>query len=122
MEKSLIARNTSKLNWERDMLGVKNPRIVINCERCQNVKLCRSCIKDPKLNLFDCEISRSCDKCSKKYHKSNHIQPKSTNEKNSHLTIMVIRYLTMLKKILLKKKREIKHKIVTANLINALLK
>ena len=25
--------------------------------------MCRSCTIDPKLKYFDCEISRSCDKC-----------------------------------------------------------
>ena len=28
--------------------------------------MCRSCIIDPKLNCFDCEISRSCDGCLKR--------------------------------------------------------
>ena len=60
MEKGLIVRNTSKLNWKRDLLGVKVPHRVINCENCQNNEMCRSCIIDPKLNCFDCEISRSC--------------------------------------------------------------
>ena len=66
MEKGLIVRNTSKLNWKRDLLGVKISHKVINCENCQNDKMCRSCIIDPKLNCFDCEISRSCDKCFKR--------------------------------------------------------
>ena len=65
METGLIVRNTSKLNWKRDLLGVKIPHRVINCENCQNDKMFRSCIIDLKLNSFDCEISRSCDKCPK---------------------------------------------------------
>ena len=65
MEEGLIVRNTSKLNWKRDSIGVKVPHKVKNCENCQNDKLCRSSIKDPNLNCFDCEISRSCDKCLK---------------------------------------------------------
>ena len=63
MEKGLIARNTSKLNWKRDLLGFKVPQSVNNCENCQNDKMCRLCIIDPNLNCFDCEISKSCDKC-----------------------------------------------------------
>ena len=63
MDKGLIVRNTSKLIWKRDLLGIKGPHRVINCENCQNDKVCRSCIINPKLNCFDCEISRSCDKC-----------------------------------------------------------
>ena len=66
MEKGLIVRNTSKLNWKRDLVGVKVPHRIINCENCQNHKMCRSCIIDPKLNCFDCEMSRSCDKCLKR--------------------------------------------------------
>ena len=62
MEKGLIVRNTSKLNWERDLLGVKVPHRVINTENCQDDKMCRSCRIDPKLKCFDCELSRSCDK------------------------------------------------------------
>ena len=66
MEESLIVRNTSKVNWRRDLLGVRVPHRVFNCENCQNDKLCRSRIIDTKLKCFDCEISRSCDKCLKR--------------------------------------------------------
>ena len=48
------------------MLGVKVPHRVNNCENCQNHKMCRSCIIGPKLNCFECEISKSCDKCLKR--------------------------------------------------------
>ena len=65
MEKGLIVQSTSKLKWKRDLLGVKVPIRVNNCENCQNDKMCRSCIKDPKLNCFGCEISRSRDNCLK---------------------------------------------------------
>ena len=61
MEKGLIVHNTSKLNWKRDLLGVEVPHRIINCENCQNHKMCRSCIIDPKLNCFDCEIPNSRD-------------------------------------------------------------
>ena len=66
MEKGLIVRKTSKLNWKRDLAGVKVPHRVTNCEKCSNDKMCRSCKIDPKLNCFDCEISRSFDKCLKR--------------------------------------------------------
>ena len=66
MEKAIIVRNTSKLNWKRVLLGARVPQTVIKCENCQNHKMCRSCIIDPNLNCFDCEISRSCDKCLKR--------------------------------------------------------
>ena len=66
MEKGLIVRNTSNLKWKRDLLGVKYPHRFINCENCQNDKMCRSCINDLKLNCFHCEITRLCDKCFKK--------------------------------------------------------
>ena len=66
MENSLIVRNASKLNWKRDLLVAKVPHTVINSENCQNDKMCRSFLKDPKLIFFDCEISRSCDKCLKR--------------------------------------------------------
>ena len=63
LEKGLIVRITSKLNWKRDLLDVKVPHRVMNCENCQNDKMCRSCIIAPKLICFDFDISRSCDKC-----------------------------------------------------------
>ena len=47
MEKGLIVRNTTTLNWKRDLLGSKIPHSVLNCENCQNDKKCRSCIIDP---------------------------------------------------------------------------
>ena len=49
MEKSLIVRNTSKLTWKRDSLGVNVPHRILNCENCQNDKMCRSCKINPKL-------------------------------------------------------------------------
>ena len=66
MEKGLRVRNTSKLNWKRDFLGIKFPHRVINCEKLQNDKMCRSCTIGRKLNCFDCKICTSCDKCSKR--------------------------------------------------------
>ena len=66
MEKGLIVRNTSKLKWKRDLFGVRVPHRAINCETCQNDIMYRSCMIDPKLNCFDCEISKSCDKCLKR--------------------------------------------------------
>ena len=66
MEKGLIVRNTSKLNWKRDLLGVKVPQRDIDCEICQNDKMCRSCMIDLKINCFVCETSRSCDNCFKR--------------------------------------------------------
>ena len=77
MEKGLIVRNISKLNWKRDLLGVKVPHKVIDCEKCQNDKTCQPCEIDPKLNSFDCEISRSCGK--RRITQINFIPQKSTN-------------------------------------------
>ena len=65
MVKGLIVRKTSKLIWKGDLLGVKVPHRVINCENCRIDKMCRSCTIDPKLNCFGCEISRSCENCLK---------------------------------------------------------
>ena len=63
MEKVLIVRNISKRNWKRDLLGVKVPNRVVNGETCQDDKTCQTCVSDPKLNCFDCEVVKSCDKC-----------------------------------------------------------
>ena len=38
LEKGLIVRNTSKLNWKQDLLGGKVPHRDINCGNCQNEK------------------------------------------------------------------------------------
>ena len=53
LEKGLIVRNTSKLNWKRNLLGIKLPQRVINCENCQNDKMCQPCKIYPKLKFFD---------------------------------------------------------------------
>ena len=66
VEKGLIIRNKLKLRWKHDSLGVKVLHKVINWENCQTGKTCRSCIIDPKLKCFDCEIPTSCDKSLKR--------------------------------------------------------
>ena len=65
LEKDLKVLKTSKTNWKRELFGVKFPHRVFDFQNCQNDKMCRSCIIDPKLNCFDCEISKPCDKCLK---------------------------------------------------------
>ena len=98
--KDSIVRNTSKLNWKRDLLGVKLPHRVIDCEKCQKDKTCPSCEIDPKLNCFDCEISRSCDKYLKRITQIKLYSTEINKLKKSDPMEMVICYPTMLEKIL----------------------
>ena len=98
MEKGLIVRNTSNLNWKRGLLGVKVPHRVINCENCRSDNMCRSCITDPKLNCYDCEKSRSCNKCLKRITQIKVYSTEITKLKDCRLMKMVICYLTMLEK------------------------
>ena len=45
---------------------LKYPIEKINCENCLEDEKCQSCISDPKRNLFDCEVAKSCKDCYKK--------------------------------------------------------
>ena len=63
LEKGKTVRNMSKLNWKRELYGVKLPHRIIGCENCREERKCRFCIIDPKMNCFECELCRPCDKC-----------------------------------------------------------
>ena len=42
----------SKLNWKRDLHGVKIPHRVFQCPQCDNDKICKECEISPKMNCF----------------------------------------------------------------------
>ena len=66
LEKSKTVRKMPKLNWKRELYGVKILHWIIGCENCREKRKCRSCNIDPKMKCFECELCKSCDKCLKR--------------------------------------------------------
>ena len=59
----------SKLNWKvwkQELYGVKVIHGIIGFENCREDKKSRYCFADPKMNCFECELCKSCDKCLKR--------------------------------------------------------
>ena len=54
------------MKWKRELQGVKVPQRGTNCENCLEDKTCQACISDPKMNCFECEITKSRNDCFKK--------------------------------------------------------
>ena len=48
MKKVAVVCNISKLNWKLELLGVKVPRRVLNCENCRADETRQACVSDPK--------------------------------------------------------------------------
>ena len=56
----------SKLNWKRDLHGIKIPHRVFQCPQCDNDKICKECELSPKMNCFECEVVKACRSCLKR--------------------------------------------------------
>ena len=56
----------SKLNWKRDLHGVKIPHRVFQCPQFDNDRICKQCEIYPKMNCFDCEVVKICKTCLNK--------------------------------------------------------
>ena len=63
LEKGLTIENSSKLNWKRELAGIKIPHRKLNCEHCNENKLCVSCLIKPEMNCLQCELTKSCKDC-----------------------------------------------------------
>ena len=61
-----IILGKSKLNWKRDLHGIKIPHRVFQCPRCDNDKICKRCEISPKKNCFECEVVKACKACLNK--------------------------------------------------------
>ena len=66
LERGQTIHDKSKLTWKRELQGIKVPHRGIDCENCLEDETCQSCITDPKMNCFDCEIAKPCKYCYKK--------------------------------------------------------
>ncbi len=66
LEKGLTITNRSKIKWKREISGVIIPHREIDCNHCDENKLCKTCIIKPEMNCFQCEISKSCKDCLNK--------------------------------------------------------
>ena len=66
LEKGLTIENRSKLKWKRELAGIKIPHHKLNCELCDENKLCKSCLIKPEMNCFQCELTKSCKDCLNK--------------------------------------------------------
>ena len=56
----------SKLNWKRDLHGIKIPHRVFECPQCDNDKICKECELYLKMNCFECEVVTACRSCLKR--------------------------------------------------------
>ena len=63
LEKGLTIENRSKLKWKRDLAGIKILHRKLNCEHCNENKLCESCLIKPETNCLQCELTKSCKDC-----------------------------------------------------------
>ena len=59
LEIGQTVHSIAKLKRKGTMQGIKVPHRGINCENCLEEGKCQSCISDPKMNCFDCEITNS---------------------------------------------------------------
>ena len=55
----------SKLNWKKDLHGIKIPHRVFQCPQCDNDKICNQCEISPEMNCFECEVVKACKTCLK---------------------------------------------------------
>ena len=60
LERGLTLKNRSKLKWKREILGTKIPHRKLNCDLCDESRLCESCLIKPGMNCLQCEIAKSC--------------------------------------------------------------
>ena len=60
LERGQTVHNKSKKKWKHDLQGIKVHHREIFCINCPEDEKCQSCISDPKMNCFDCEIAKSC--------------------------------------------------------------
>ena len=56
LENGEMILGKSKLNWKRNLHGVRIPHRVFQCPQCDNDKTCNQCKIKPKMNCFVCEI------------------------------------------------------------------
>ena len=66
LEKGDTILGISKLNWKRDLHGVKIPHGVFQCPQYDNDKVCKQCVVFPKMNCSACEVIKTCKDCSNK--------------------------------------------------------
>ena len=56
----------SKLNWRKNLHGVRIPHRVFQCPQCDNDRTCKQCEISLKMNCFECEVVRACKTCLNK--------------------------------------------------------
>ena len=52
------------IDWTKTFEGIKIPHRKQVCSDCDKGKICSDCVIKPKMNCFNCEISRACNSCS----------------------------------------------------------
>ena len=52
-----------KLNWKRDLHGVKVPHRKFQCLECDYDEICEQCEISRRKNCFECKIARACESC-----------------------------------------------------------
>ena len=63
LEKGDTILGKSKLNWKRELQGIKIPHRIYQCPQCDDDKICKECEISPKVNGFNCEVNKACKSC-----------------------------------------------------------
>ena len=58
LEQGKTLRNISKLEWKRELGGIKIPHRRLGCENCDESRKCLNCELKPEMNCFNCEIKK----------------------------------------------------------------
>ena len=66
LERGVTIFGKSKLNWRRNLYGIKIPPTNENCLDCDKTKTCDQCELKPKIKSFECEIVKNCKSCMSK--------------------------------------------------------
>ena len=56
----------SKLNWKRDLHGMRITLTAFHCPQCDNGKISKQCEMSPKMKCFECEVVKACRICLKR--------------------------------------------------------
>ena len=100
LERVSTISSKSKLNFKRDLYGIKLPHKELDCIDCDNTKKCAQCEKKPNMNCFNFEVAKSRKKCMRKTPQFKYYSTEITKLKRLPERSLVICFLIM-KKILL---------------------
>ena len=84
LEKGDTILGLSKLNWKRDLHGVKIPHRLFQCPQCDKEKICKQCEISPEMNCFECESVKACRSCLNRTTQNKNYSTESKKLKRFH--------------------------------------